>query len=375
MPKPPILTYDLTLHVLAGSTGDGDSPLPSHKLQKLSFKEIPLPGELGGLAAEASVVIANDYPVEFTFPPMGFSILVDDCFSNGANPPIMIADATTDSIRVRPREDIVVNAGGFVRELPEPFLKACPGSSDSPLDSLVGNYLRGKESTLYVSGSDAPSPKTPSWVTDLLYGVTVPVPFTGHLVGDLIKNFTMSNVHFSLPDFFAEPGSPDAQPKISATVEALISLPEEINFSVDVNKIRSSAEIFYHDKKLGNLDLRRWHDANSKKVTYPNGTHPDLEVQSHIEKAPLNITDESVFQKVVQALLRGKSNNLDLTVNAEVDVDATTALGTFVIRKIPASGVVPIKGTGLIPFSGKIRRSTDFDFCYSRWYGPDTVSS
>ena len=76
----------------------------------------------------------------------------------------------------------------------------------------------------------------------------------------------MNDVHFSLPDFFAEPDTPEAQPRISAQVKALIDLPDEMNFHVDVDRIRSTADVFYRKKKLGVLDISKWHKAQSEEI-------------------------------------------------------------------------------------------------------------
>ena len=261
----------------------------------------------------------------------------------------MLADARTQSLRVHPKEDVLVNATGFVNRLPEAFLAACPGQLDSPFDNLLGDYIHGREATLYVSGSRSPPKSTPQWISDLAYGVTVPVSFTGRPFGNLIKNFSMTDVRFSLPDFFAEPDTPDAQPKISAQIKALIGLPDEMNFHVDVNKIRSTADVFYHKKKLGVLDLSRWHNANSTEVRSPSEDHPDLVITSHIEKAPLQITDEDVFQDLVNALLTGR-NTINLEVKAAVDVQMITPLGPLAVRQIPAKGNVPVKRTAILSF-------------------------
>ena len=226
-------------------------------------------------------------------------------------------------------------------------MHTCPDSEDSPLDTLVGNYIHGKKATVYVRGSDSPSLETPDWLTELAYGITVPLPVPGQTFGDLIKNFSMSDVHFSLPDFFAEPGDPDSQPKISATVRATIGLPEQIKFPLEVHRIRSTADVFYHDKKIGYLDLHKWQPARSKDITDKNSTQRNLLIKSDIHKAPLTITDEDAFSEVVQALFRGKKT-LKLLVKAEVDVELQTALGTFVVRQIPAKGDVPVKGTDIL---------------------------
>ena len=96
--------------------------------------------------------------------------------------------------------------------------------------------------------------------------ITVPVSLTGRTFEHLIQNFSLADVHFSLPDPFAEPDSDDAQPKVSAKIKALVNLPEEMNFPVEVHRVRADADVFYHGKKLGRLDLRKWQQANSTRV-------------------------------------------------------------------------------------------------------------
>ena len=133
--------------------------------------------------------------------------------------------------------------------------------------------------------------------------VTVPVPFPGHTFGHLIKNFTMADVHFGLPDPFAEPDTPEAKPRISAIIKALVALPEEMNFNVSVGRVRANADVFYHGDKLGYLDLHKWQDANSTRIDSVKDDGPLLAVQSAIEDAPLTVTDEDVFTDVLNALL------------------------------------------------------------------------
>ena len=321
--------------------------MPSYKIKRINFHDMDSVSFSDGIAADASILLENQYPVDINIPPLGFAVSVDNC--SPSDPRIKLADATTQSLHVKPEEDLTVNVTGLVRQLPQAFLSACPGSLDSPFDTLLGNYIRGKEATLYVSGSDSPSQATPRWITELAYGVTVPISFPGRSFGNLIKNFTMADVHFSLPDFFAEPDTPEAQPKISAQVQALINLPDEMNFHVDVERIRSTADIFYHKKKLGELDISRWHKATSEEVEEPGEDHPDLLVKSNIEKAPLTITDDDVFNEVVRALLSG-SSTVNLSVNALVDVEMDTPLGTLAVRQVPAKGDVPVRRTTTLEF-------------------------
>jgi len=314
--------------------------LPEYKIHKLNFREVELPDLQRAMVADVAVELGNDYPLDFTIPPLGFAILVDNCRSS--QPLIQLADATTPSLSVRPKENLNVSVSGFVRRLPQAFTQACPGSHESPLDVLLGGYIHGNDTTVYVRGSDSPSLDTPRWITDLMSDVTVPVPFPGHTFGHLIRNFTMADVHFGLPDPFAEPNSPDAQPRISAVIKALVALPEEMNFNISVGRVRANADVFYHGAKLGYLDLSKWQKANSTRIASADDEGPLLAVQSAIEKAPLTVTDDDVFTDVLNALLFG-GKGVELGIKAEVDVEMETALGQLAVRKIPAEGKVPVK--------------------------------
>ena len=52
--------------------------------------------------------------------------------------------------------------------------------------------------------------------------ITVPVPLPGRTFGQLIKNFSLTDTHFSLPDPFANPDEPKASPRVSAKIRALV---------------------------------------------------------------------------------------------------------------------------------------------------------
>ncbi|KAH0385066.1 hypothetical protein KCU92_g3864, partial [Aureobasidium melanogenum] len=314
--------------------------LPEYKIHKLNFREVELPDLQRAMVADVAVELGNDYPLDFTVPPLGFAILVDNCLPS--QPLIQLADATTPSLAVRPEENLNVSVSGFVRRLPQVFTQACPGSHESPLDNLLGGYIHGNDTTVYVRGSDSPSLDTPRWITDLMSDITVPVPFPGHTFGHLIRNFTMADVHFGLPDPFAEPNTPEAQPRISAVIKALVALPEEMNFNISVGRVRANADVFYHGDKLGYLDLSKWQNANSTRITSAKDQGPLLAVQSAIEKAPLTVTDDDVFTSVLNALLFG-GKGVELGIKADVDVEMETALGQLAVRKIPAEGSVPVK--------------------------------
>lgn len=320
--------------------GDDIPAMPSFNITKLLFHEKALPDGSKGMEADVSLWVQNDYPVDFSVPPLGFGILVDNCLPD--QPRILVADALTPKIGIQPRVDLNVNVSGTVHHLPDELTNACPSSGKSPLDTFIGDYISGQDTTIYVRGSDTPSPDTPKWLSELISSITVPVPFHGHTFENLIRNFSLADVHFSMPDPFAEPDSPEAQPQISALIKAYINLPGEMNFPIDVDRVRANALVYYKGRKLGNLDLHKWQKANSSRIP-PHGTEgPALLVESTIEKAPLIITDQDVFSDVVQKLLFG-GRNLKLAIKADVDVEMETALGSMTVRQIPAEGVVPIQ--------------------------------
>ena len=292
------------------------------------------------MAADVSLTFTNEYPVTFTIPPLGFDILVSNCLPD--QPYILLADATTAETTVEPRADVHVNVGGIVRDLPEMLIAVCPNTHSSPLDSLLGRYIHGEETTIFVRGSNAPSPDTPDWIVEITKSIVVPVPFPGHTFDNLIRDFSLTNVHFGLPNPLAEPDTPEAQASISAVVKAMIGLPEEMNFPIDVSKVRADADVYYKKGKLGFLDLKKWQTANSTKVEAHDDEKAGLAVESIIKNAPLEVTDDDVFMEVVQALIFG-GKGIVLGIKANVDVETETALGKFVIRDIPAEGKVFVK--------------------------------
>lgn len=289
------------------------------------------------MGADVIVTVANNYSITFTVPPLGFQILVEDCSSD--LPHIPLAHAVTQSIDIKPRQDITARVLGIIEKLPDTVTRACPQTEKSPLDALLGDYMNGQDSTIYVTGSDPPSNETPNWVVDFMKSFTVPVSFPGKTFGSLIRNFSLEDVQFGLPDPFASPESPESHPRISAVIKALIGLPKEMNFPLNIPHIRAVCDVFYHNRKLGILDLSKWQDAKSERIQPHGDVQAGLDLEAIVEDAPLKITDESVFSDVVESLIFG-DKKIVLAVEARVDAETETALGKFVVRDIPAKGKV-----------------------------------
>lgn len=292
------------------------------------------------MGAEVSVTAFNKYPVSIDVPELGFEILVSGC--NPSDPYILVADAVTRPIAVRPKKNVVAEVNGLVRELPEPLIQSCPGSDSSPLDLLLKQYLNNEGATVFVRGAEHPRPGMPDWLADILASVTVPVPFPGRTFDNLIRNFSVADVSFTLPSPFSDPDDPDGNPKVSGVIEVLSALPQEMNFEINVTDIRAAADVFYQSKKLGELDLRRWQPAKSTKLEAKDGDEPLLKIQSRIEDAPLNVTDGDVLTDVVQMLLFGDKEVI-LDIKAAVGAKVLTVLGPLALKDIPAEGKIPVK--------------------------------
>ncbi|MCJ1231953.1 hypothetical protein MMC12_008633, partial [Toensbergia leucococca] len=328
--------------------------IPQYNITELNFVEVNLPSGGRGMAADVSLTLVNEYPVELTIPPLGFDILVPNC--SPEEPYILLADAITNEIQIQPKTEVEVQVGGIIRELPEVFTTTCPNTQTSPLDLILGNYIRGEENTIYVRGSNAPSSDTPDWISDLIRSVVVPLPFPGHSFDNLIRNFSLADVHFGLPDPFADPNTPESQPRISAVVKALVGLPKEMNFPIDISRVRANADVYYRDNKLGILNLHEWQHANSTRIEAQDNEQPGLEVESVVKDAPLDVTDDDVFADLMRDLIFG-GKGIVLGVQATVDVETETALGKFIVREIPAEGKVfvkPISGGNLAGFNPKV---------------------
>ena len=314
--------------------------IPEYNITRLNFREVPI-STTGrrGMAADVSLSVVNSYPVKLEIPPLGFDILVPACAVN--DPYIRLADATTDAINIEPYSDVRVDVGGIIRELPQTLVKTCPHSHSSPLDLLLGDYIHGNDTTIFVRGSNAPNGDTPEWITKIISSVTVPVPFPGHTFDNLIKNFSLTDTDFSFPDPFARPGTDDSNPQISGTIVVIAGLPKEMNFGMNVTRVRATADVFYQGDKLGVLNLKKWQTAESERIQPKDGQDAAIKIESRIKDAPLNITDNDVLSEVIQAMFLGES--IKLKIVALVDVEVSTVLGKLVIKDMPAEGVVPVK--------------------------------
>ncbi|KAK6336038.1 hypothetical protein TWF730_003410 [Orbilia blumenaviensis] len=311
--------------------------LPAFKLSRLNLAEVRLP-EQTALGANVTVDVENKYPISFSIPPLGFSVLLRSCDQEF----VEVAVARTSALNIKPFKPIAVDVAGIIRSIPFALIEVCPGTGTSPLDDLLGQYVHGQTATAYIRGlpSDGQDSELPAWLEELLSSVTLPVPVPGgNALKDILKSFSLDEVSFQLPDPEADPDSPEASPQISATVRAIVALPEEMNAPLDVSKVIANADIFYQGRKLGEFHVPKWAPA----TTVQRDEAHELEINARVENVPLKVTDTEVFSKVVQKIIFGREVKLQADGTADVKV-GIASLGAFVIRGIPAKGDIVIKG-------------------------------
>ncbi|KAF5575578.1 hypothetical protein FPCIR_13100 [Fusarium pseudocircinatum] len=316
--------------------------MPNYNIERMDLHDRPVDGHgRKVIEADVSLKVHNDYPVSFRVPTLGFEVLVPNCDSS--LPSISVADAITEPIDVKAKADIQADAKGIIRDIPESLTKACPHSESSPLDHFMDRYLHGEDAKVFVRGKKTNNTDTPEWISDILESITVPVDFPGRSFDSLIRNFSLTDVDFKLPDPFADVNDPEGEPRVSGTAQVLAAVPPELNVELGVDKLRSNADLFYKKRKMGELNLRHWQSANSTKVHDKENGETLLNITSRLVDVPLTITDGDVFSEVMQKLLFG-GGDITLDVKAEVDVKLKTVLGILTVKKVPAEGKIPVNG-------------------------------
>ena len=311
--------------------------IPGLEIKTLKVDDRNEPVEQGGMTVVTTLSLRNDYSVSLTIPSLRFNVLVPNCLES--QEPLTFAQAEIQMTHIPPNQVVDLRVTGSVQKLSKNMTGVCPKATVSPLDTVLVNYLGENSTAIYVQGAAHQKASTPGWMSDFIHDTMVRLSLPDQPFGSSVHNFSLKDVHFSLPNPLAEPSTPQANPRISALVEARASLPKGMNFDVDVNRVRAQADIYYQGSKLGKLDLHRWQKATTSRVG-PEDKR-DLIVQSKVHEAPLNITDNDVFTDLVQSLMFS-THGAKLDLHAKVDVNSKTALGEFVMRQLPAEGEIHV---------------------------------
>ncbi|KAL7269121.1 hypothetical protein RUND412_008231 [Rhizina undulata] len=322
--------------------------LPNLDITGMRLSEIVYPDAPSAMGVSVSIKIENLYPLEFEVPSLRFLVLLPGCKADGL---VNVATATTSRLEIKSKPEISVEVFGIIESIPDQLVTACPGSHQSPMDHFLEGYIHGSNTTIYVTGSGTQDlrSKAPEWLVELLHSMTVPTLVPSQSFDNVIKSFSLSQVKFRLPAPDAKPGNPDSFPRLSAAVEAIVGLPKEMNFPLNVKRLLPAADVFYEGKKFGILNVDDWIPATSAIIP---GSDNLLSIIANLENAPLEITDYIIFRRIVRRMFFGNSKRLILGIAGETDVDIATSLGDFVVKKIPASGNITIDsfpGFGSLP--------------------------
>ena len=292
--------------------------------------------EAGAVAVSASATVPNPYTIKLNLPSLGFGISLLGCDKEL----IPIATAITPEYLVEPKTDINITITGTVDNLPDALTTTCPGTGRSSMDNFLDSYLHGDSSLVYVhGGGHQKDSEAPKWLSNFLQAITVPAPFPGHKLDNMVEGISLSRVKIVLPDRHAKPDSPEAVPKLSAVVDATVALPKEMNFPIGVESLKASVNLSYHGGKFGEIHMTDWQPAVSHLTS-----EGKLAVTAEIHQAPLNITDYDIFRAVARGIFWGGGRGLVLGIDGFTDVKMETTLGAFAVRGIPAKGDVTIKG-------------------------------
>ena len=89
--------------------------MPQYNITRLIFEERPDPGsDKQAMGAEVSITASNQYPVAVDVPAIGFEVFMAGCGHQDSQ--ILVADAMTSPIAVRPKSDVVADVHGLVRD-------------------------------------------------------------------------------------------------------------------------------------------------------------------------------------------------------------------------------------------------------------------
>ncbi|TQV91477.1 pre-rRNA processing protein [Cordyceps javanica] len=331
----PLGTHDIVESMVLEAK---DAPsIPEYSIQHLNFHQVPLGhGDSQGIGANVSVSIQNEYPVSLTVPRVGFEVLISGCTPE--DPKIVVGTGRSSTIDVKPNTEIIAEASGLISKLPQKLTQACPVSELSPLDEFLKHYLGGEDGQIFVRGKQPSDSELPQWLGDMLESVTVPIDFPGSSFDDLLRNFSLTDVKFSLPS----PFEPQGKPRVSGTVVAVAALPEGVDVDLGVESLKSQGNLFYKDKKFGELNLRKWQKASSRKLD-SDAKETLIEITSRVDNAPIDITDNDVFSSLASEYIFG-SREIIVQARAKLDVKVDTVLGPLVIKDVPAEGKVPVNG-------------------------------
>ncbi|KAI8344434.1 hypothetical protein BC941DRAFT_342631 [Chlamydoabsidia padenii] len=217
------------------------------------------------------------------------------------------------------------------------------------MEGFLTRYLHGNTSIVHVRGNTfgpdddysgiQPASKVPDWLRKALASMTLAIPFPGATRMDIIQSLTMDNIKI---DF----SMVSKDPLVSGDATALLQLPREIQFELDVVEIDPTVYIYLeHDSKEPFAKLHTNRPCPSRTIHRGQEGDQDIPedmfmVISRINKAPFKVLSghDSEFEKFLDRVLNKRNSTVYLqgTANALVSSD----FGKLMVRDLTFKGEI-----------------------------------
>lgn len=304
---------------------EGMGGMPKVKIEKLAF-----PGDHpdGGIAIEAEASIKNPTQLSANIGNVDFAIYLPGNNSED----FLMATARAENVTMEPYAPINIVLHGHA--LPINKTTAGENKANEAVDRFMASYLRGKDTEVLVRGS--PFNETngqPLWIRDALRRVTIPMTFPGAPQNEFVTDIKIRDLKFRLGE-----GSPLA----TGWVSGHLHLPENMNFSLDVNALRPDVFVFNGSlkdstsKKFGRMVV----EALIPATTFQRKN--ETIVEAHMVDVPMKILDGGVFQDFLTKLLFEGEGRIGL--DGISDAVVKTGLGELRLNELPISGEFDVNG-------------------------------
>ncbi|ORZ15977.1 hypothetical protein BCR42DRAFT_328236 [Absidia repens] len=232
------------------------------------------------------------------------------------------------------------------------------------MERFLSLYLHGNTSVVHVRGStfgpddeihhDTTATateittfgsKVPDWLQKALASMTLSIPFPGTTHHDIIQSLTMDNIKI---DFSMISGGP----VVSGDATALLQLPKEMQFDLDVTEIDPDVYIYLeHDSASPFARLRPRKPCPSKTIHRgdPDGDDGSIPegmfmVKSSIDKAPFQVLSghEGEFEKFLDRVF--KKRNSTVYLQGTADAMVVSEFGKLTVRDLAFKGQINTMG-------------------------------
>lgn len=285
-----------------------------------------------------------EYPIRLDVPGTKWEVGIDGCRISNTHDSVPIAQAITTGISLVPKSVVEAGVTSVMTRFSTRLLEPCTLDGKSPLDHFVDHYLRGATNCIHIKGSETQSEVVFSWLADLLTGIALELPFVGKAETDeLLRKIQFKNVRLDVPSLFR---NPITDSRFNADVRVTAQPPDAINISrgmfLEASRVRGVAVLVYEQEEFAQTAIEDWIPCDTSA-----GDPDDDEerggynIDFSVESAPLNVTDQNVFGKVVRQMLF--KEEAPVHVNSTVDVEVNCAIGRFTLSGIVIEGDTDLK--------------------------------